>query len=155
MLQQFFLGKAKKHLDSGNIKVFENHLKKANVALLLNERIINIPPQIIPDMHAQLPEDIAFTKVQDDIKDPSEFDFDYVLILTRFTKEGSSERKYYKFEDEVLLTKAIFEYEWKTVVKDDQEERAGTESQHKLVYMIKYTDYVGSIAEIKQAAYDF
>jgi hypothetical protein len=39
------------------------------VGLLINERLINMPPQIVPQLHTQLPEDLAFTKEQDDIDD--------------------------------------------------------------------------------------
>ena len=36
-------------------------------------------------MHTELPEDIAFTKAQDDIENPKEFDYSYLLVLSRFT----------------------------------------------------------------------
>jgi hypothetical protein len=32
-----------------------------------------------------IPEDIKFTKKQDDIEDPREFDYDYLLAISRFT----------------------------------------------------------------------
>lgn len=71
-----------------------------------------MPPKIVPDLHAQLPDDIEFTKEQDDIDDPKEFDYDYLLVLTKFTvpndvvdtiKKGKSaaveHRLYYRWED--------------------------------------------------------
>ena len=46
---------------------------------------MNMPPEIAPKLHQQLPDDIDFTKKQDDIKEPKEFDYDYLLIMTKFT----------------------------------------------------------------------
>ena len=34
-------------------------------------------------LHTELPDDIAFTKTCDEIKDPKEFDYEYLLVLTR------------------------------------------------------------------------
>ena len=77
------------------------------------------------------------------------------MTITRFTRGQSGERLYYKFEDEVLVEKAVYQFEWKTVYKEEEEERSGKEVQYKLVYILNYNDYVLSMGEIKQAALDF
>jgi len=46
-----------------------------NVGLLLSERFINLPGEIVPNMHSELPDDLDFTKQWDDIDDPREFDY--------------------------------------------------------------------------------
>ena len=94
-----------------------------NVGLLLNERLINMPPQIVPDLHAQLPEDLEFTKEQDDIDDEAEFDYDYLLVLTKFTvpneiidgiktgKQAAAEhRLYYRWEDQVFEPQSVLSF---------------------------------------------
>ena len=50
----------------------------------MNERLVNMPPQVVPDLHGQLPEDLDFTKEQDDIDDPKEFDYDYLVAISKF-----------------------------------------------------------------------
>jgi hypothetical protein len=63
----------------------ESIFKKKNVGLLLNERLVNMPFLLVPELHGAIPEDIKFTKKQDDIEDPREFDYEYLLVITRFT----------------------------------------------------------------------
>ena len=54
-------------------------------------------------MHTELPEDLAFTKEQDDIKDPKEFTYEYLLVLSRYTIPVDKEEKlFYKWEDSLL-----------------------------------------------------
>jgi len=55
------------------------------VGLLLNERLVNMTPMVVPQMHQQVKDDLEFTKQQDDIEDPKEFDYDYFLVISRFT----------------------------------------------------------------------
>lgn len=55
------------------------------MGLLLAERFINLPVNIVPTMHTELPLDLDFTKLQKDVKDPKEFDYQYLLVMSRFT----------------------------------------------------------------------
>ncbi len=69
---------------------FETILKggKTNVGLLVNERMINLPYVVVPQLHEGLPEDIKFTKKQDDVEDPREFDYQYLLVISRYSIEN-------------------------------------------------------------------
>ena len=58
------------------------------MGLLLNERMINLPYLLVPQLHEALPEDIKFTKKQDDVEDPREFDYHYLLVISRYTIEN-------------------------------------------------------------------
>jgi len=58
------------------------------VGLLLNERMINLPYVLVPQLHETLPDDIKFTKKQDDIEDPREFDYQYILVISRYSIEN-------------------------------------------------------------------
>lgn len=39
------------------------------------ERVINLPVEIVPSLHTELPNDLEFTKAQDDIENPNEFNY--------------------------------------------------------------------------------
>mmetsp|Transcript_28403 Transcript_28403/g.27355 ORF Transcript_28403/g.27355 Transcript_28403/m.27355 type:complete len:96 (+) Transcript_28403:40-327(+) len=67
------------------IQEMDQILTKKNVGLLLNERLINLPLKLVPSLHSSLPEDLKFTKKQDDIQDQREFDYEYLLVISRFT----------------------------------------------------------------------
>ena len=56
-----------------------------NVGLLLVERVINMPPQYVPMLHTELPADLAFTKKEEDIKDPREFNYTHMLVVSKYT----------------------------------------------------------------------
>jgi hypothetical protein len=75
----------------------------------------------VPHLHTQLPEDLAFTKEQDDIKDKKEFDYDYLLVMNKFTVDNElvskaknqqtfvptrDSRLYYRWEDDILESAA-------------------------------------------------
>lgn len=79
------------------------------------QRLVNMPPDVVPKLHAQLPGDLAFTKEQDDIDDPKEFDYDYLLVLCKFTvpnglvskgEHKEEDRLYYHWEDQVFAKHA-------------------------------------------------
>ncbi len=82
--------KAAKYCNDRQREQFETILnsKSSNVGLLLNERMINLPYVLVPQLHETLPEDIRFTKKQDDIEDPREFDYQYILVISRFSIEN-------------------------------------------------------------------
>jgi hypothetical protein len=105
-------------------------ISKKNVGLLVNERLINMPPTIVPDLHAQLPDDLEFTKKQDDIENPAEFKYDYLLVLTKFTipneivdtiKKGKQaaveHRLYYRWEDQVFEPQATLSFNFQSTFK--------------------------------------
>lgn len=54
---------------------FKTILTSKNVGVLITERFINLPSEVIPNLHSDLPEDLQWTKKQDDIKDIREFDY--------------------------------------------------------------------------------
>jgi hypothetical protein len=62
---------------------FKQILLRKNVGLLVTERFINLPGEVIPNLFAELPDDLAFTKKQSDIKDPREFDYQYLLVISK------------------------------------------------------------------------
>lgn len=126
----YVLAKASKHCNERQRENIETIMTKSNVGLLLNERLINLPYVLVPQLHESLPEDLRFTKRQDDIEDPKEFDYQYLLVISRYSIEnakskkqqgvgankrmrmaaaagsGTEEKLYYKAEDELFLRSA-------------------------------------------------
>jgi len=82
---KYVMLKGEQNLDSNSFKSFKRILETKNVGLLVNERLINMPPTIVPALHEQIPDDLEFTKEQEDIEDPKEFNYDYLLTITKFT----------------------------------------------------------------------
>lgn len=78
---KYVLRKAQQHCSQ--YKELVRILESKNVALLVAERMINLPTELIPAMLSELPDDLAWTKKQDDIKDPKEFDYQYVLVISK------------------------------------------------------------------------
>ena len=97
---------------------------------------MNMPPEIAPKLHQQLPDDIDFTKKQDAIKEPKEFDYDYLLIMTKFTvpneqvqQQGAHKpenRLFYHWEDQVLEKAADHSFHYLSTFKEVAED--GTSS---------------------------
>jgi len=85
-------------------------------------------------MHEAIPEDIKFTKKQDDVEDPREFDYQYLLVISRYTIENSrrvageqkrqktEEKLYYKAEDELFLRSAELSFSYKTIFRETMED---------------------------------
>ena len=56
------IAKAEKHCNKGNLNGLKQIFETKNVGLLLAERMLNLPAQVVPNLHTELPEDLAFTK---------------------------------------------------------------------------------------------
>lgn len=86
-LTRYILSRAKASGNSGLCQL-EKLLaadSKAQVALVLNERFINIPPQIIPPMYNLLVEEVDLA-----VKDQEPFDFTHYLIFSKTYAEVDS-----------------------------------------------------------------
>jgi len=64
LVYKYILDKAEKCLGAqpNKLKDFKALLEGKNVGLLVSERLVNMPPDVVPDLHSQLPDDLAFTK---------------------------------------------------------------------------------------------
>ena len=164
-LSQYVMVKAAKYCNKGGLADFKRILETKNVGLLLAERMINLPASIVPSLHTELPDDLAFTKEQDDIDDPKEFNYTYLLIMSRFTipvksapGEKEPEKLFYKWEDSVLWPASEVSFTFKATFSylDDEGNKKtfkgtkdGKEVQHRLVYLIKYDRYLEEIKKLR------
>lgn len=153
---------AGKYCAESNATVFNKILKSKNVGLLVNERLVNMPADIVPTLHTQLPEDLAFTRKQDDIKNPREFNYDYLLVLSKFSVPNAciaanpdrKERLHYRWEDDVFERDAEVSFCYQSTFKEMAEDGTksyiqgtcaqaggGAETQYRIVYLISWKNY--------------
>ncbi|CDW91073.1 UNKNOWN [Stylonychia lemnae] len=164
--------KANKHCNDKQKDQLTTILNKKNAGILLNERLINLPfMELVPQLHSSLPEDIKFTKKQDDIEDPREFDYQYLLCITRYTienekrdglkkqkTEGGNTKLYYKAEDELFSRHAEVSFSFKTIFRETMQDgqkknivgggSGAPETHYKMIYLIKYSEYEKRLKEI-------
>uniref|UniRef100_A0A7S3FTD8 Uncharacterized protein n=1 Tax=Strombidium rassoulzadegani TaxID=1082188 RepID=A0A7S3FTD8_9SPIT len=178
IIKQYILSNADKYFtETQKVKQFKAIMASKKVGLLVNERLVNIPPNVVPPLHEQLPGDLDFTKEQEDIEDPAEFDYDYLVVISKFTVpldvQGVGkpdfypkrrDRLYFRWEDDLLEQKAefsfIFQSTFKEVASDGTktyfqgvtgQASGGDELQFRLIYMIKWEEYVKAIPLMKRA----
>ena len=119
--------KAEKYCEpESKFKLFKTILESKNVGLLVNERLINMPPDLVPNLHSQIPEDLSFTRKCEEITEPREFIYDYLLIISKFSVPNASiatnpdrkERLYYRWEDDVFERDAEVSFCYQTTFKE-------------------------------------
>mmetsp|Transcript_16083 Transcript_16083/g.11323 ORF Transcript_16083/g.11323 Transcript_16083/m.11323 type:complete len:136 (-) Transcript_16083:332-739(-) len=89
VINDYILQKADKYLNNdGKLNKLKNIMNNKNVGLLMTERMINLPIDVVPSLHKEIPEDLNFTKEQDDIDDPKEFEYDYLLVLSKYATKN-------------------------------------------------------------------
>ena len=92
-IYDYTMKKAEKYCSSGKFQEFKQLMATKNVGLLFAERFLNLPVEVVPPMHTELPADLEFTKVQEEITDPKEFNYSHLLILSKFTvPQGSGDQ---------------------------------------------------------------
>ena len=57
-IYQYVSQKCDKHAPKATQEQFRNILGKQNVGLLLTERLINLPSEVVPALHSELAEDL-------------------------------------------------------------------------------------------------
>ena len=172
-IHDYLMTKAEKHCSAGKFQEFKQLLASKNVGLLLAERMINVPVEVVPSMHTELPADLEFTKVQEEITDPKEFNYSHLLVLSKFTiPQGSGEKAgkdmqdlpdkaFYKWEDQVLWPESDVSFTYMSTfryVDDDgkkqtyQGSQGGKEIQYRLVYLIPFKKYLAKIKTLNGMA---
>eukprot|EP01121_Diplochlamys_sp_Union-15-3_P005920 TRINITY_DN1627_c0_g1_i2.p1 TRINITY_DN1627_c0_g1~~TRINITY_DN1627_c0_g1_i2.p1 ORF type:complete len:272 (+),score=52.45 TRINITY_DN1627_c0_g1_i2:79-894(+) len=78
------------------IKLWGNILEEPRVGLIVNERMLNVPPQLAPHLHKCLYEEVDWA-----LEDGKPFKFDNLIMLTCFYEElaGNPKQKKQKLEE--------------------------------------------------------
>lgn len=71
----------------------------SRLGLLLNERVVNMPPEIAPALHNSLLQDVAWA--QNKSSNPDAYKFDYVLVLSPCWVEQTNEATVAQFKSMV------------------------------------------------------
>ncbi|POM75032.1 BCCIP family protein, partial [Phytophthora palmivora] len=121
-----------KKCPSADLPKLQQILNSKNVGLVLNERMVNLPYQLVPALHSALHEDIEWAIENEETEElRNSFKMDYFLILATCTEEksGSSGSKkgkktkmtyeqtakfFHNFEDEFLEQEAELTFSFDT-----------------------------------------
>lgn len=79
---QYIVHKSEVHNENHEkfLHILQNQTSK--VGLLINERMLNLSPQLIPTLHGQLCEDVNWIR-QENSEDSKFFDIRYLLVLSK------------------------------------------------------------------------
>jgi hypothetical protein len=102
----YVMFKAKKFLKKDDLKKFISILNTNKIGLFINERYLNLPVNLVPELLRNLVKDIDFTKQQDDVEDPSDYNFDYFLGIGKLTPDDL----YYKAEEERFVKASMVHF---------------------------------------------
>jgi len=121
----FIKTKISKHGTKEQVQRWYKLLDEPGVGLILNERMLNIPPQLAPHLHKCLYEEIQWA-----IEDEAPFKFTNYIMLTSYYQEGVTTAKkkvkqneefmFYKPEDEVYKKHASDTVYYKLVANEQQ-----------------------------------
>lgn len=143
---------------------FQGILNTHSVALVVNERMVNLPYQLVPAIHSALHEDIEWA-IENEESEPlrKSFDVEYFLILSSCTIEkagaaSSSKGKKSKtqyaqtakffsnFEDEFLEPEADVSFSFDT--PRGERERVDNASRSTVVMLIKRATHKAALTSI-------
>lgn len=134
------------------------------VGLVVNERMVNLPYQLVPAIHSALHEDIEWAVENEDTPElRASFQFDYLLLLATCTteKSGASGGKkgkkaktsyeqtakfFHNFEDEFLEQEAELSFAFDTPLGD--RERVDKSAKTTVVMLIERSKHKAALAQI-------
>ncbi|CAK79692.1 unnamed protein product (macronuclear) [Paramecium tetraurelia] len=138
------------------------------IGLFINERILNLAPQLVPILHNQLKEDINWLQKEDPSN--SLTNLDYLLVITKCFKDNDQQKQtqkkstsdlndliFQKFEDFVFLQKSVVSFRFLSEgskqtqqVSDYMKTEQEGQICYRLIYLIQLKDYLAQIANIEQ-----
>ncbi|KAG3120186.1 hypothetical protein PI124_g1043 [Phytophthora idaei] len=153
-----------KKCPSAELPKLQQILNTKNVGLVLNERMVNLPYQLVPALHSALHEDIEWAIQNEDTEElRNSFEMDYFLILATCTEEksGSSGSKkgkkskttyeqtakfFHNFEDEFLEQEAELSFSFDTPLTE--RERVDQSSKTTVVMLLECEKHKAALASI-------
>jgi len=86
-IKKYFLGKVSDETKRKELQSLFDDTSKS-LGLIINERMINVPPEIAPPMHKTLYEEIQLAHEDEEDKENSPWKFDNYLLVTSIYNEG-------------------------------------------------------------------
>jgi len=125
-------------------KLFKDESKP--LGLILNERMINVPPEIALPMHKALFEEIQLAK-EEDKEDQARWNFENYLMITSSYTEGAKIKKkkkqkrtqvnneviYFKAEDEVYAKESFLLHSFPLESQQNAKTLNGSVSQQRFI----------------------
>ncbi|KAI9993300.1 hypothetical protein PInf_015378 [Phytophthora infestans] len=153
-----------KKCPSTELSKLQQILNTKNVGLVLNERMVNLPYQLVPALHSALHEDIEWAIENEDTEElRNSFKMDYFLILATCTEEksGSSGSKkgkksktayeqtaklFHNFEDEFLEQEAELSFSFDAPLTE--REQVDKSSKTTVVMLLEREKHKAALASI-------
>jgi len=139
-------------------KILQENADK--IGIVINERVLNLSPQLIPTLHSQLCEDIKWV-LQEHQQNAQIYDFKYLLFLSKCYKEVKRSIKkkqleyddyiYQKFEDFAFLQKAPMKFLFEAHSSKSMAGLTNVETEPedqqclRLIYMMTFEDYYNAV----------
>ena len=146
--------------EKNKAKIMEIFQKNFNLGLIISERVVNLPEETVPPALGLATKEINECKEVEEDKYDKRFDFDYLILISKFVKITEERRKdnkkfkkdenlkesneaYYKFEMPLLLEKAEASIEYKIPYKEKNMDvlENSKQPQYIKIIFIKAQDY--------------
>ena len=140
--------------------------KNLNLGLIISERIVNLPEETVPPALGLATKEINECREVEEKDYDKRFDFDYLILITKFVKIIGESRKdhkklkkdekqmenneaYYKFEAPFFLKKAVGTIEYKIPYKEKNLDvlENSKQPQYIKILFIKAKEYYDTIQE--------
>ena len=145
-------------------KIMEILQKNFNLGLIISERVVNLPEETVPPALGLATKEINECREVEENSYDKRFDFDYLILISKFVKITEETRKdnkkmkkdeyikesneaYYKFEMPLLLGKAEATIEYKIPYKEKNMDvlENSKQPQYVKILFIKASDYFDTI----------
>ena len=139
--------------------------KKLNLGLIISERILNLPEETIPPALGLATKEINECREVEEKDYDKRFDFDYLILISKFVKIIGENRKdnkkfkkeeklenneaYYKFEAPLFFKKAVAGIEYKIPYKEKNMDilENSNQPQYIKILFIKANEYYDTIQQ--------
>ena len=141
-------------------KIMEILQKNFNIGLIISERVVNLPEETVPPALGLATKEINECREVEENSYDKRFDFDYLILISKFVKITEETRKdnkkmkkdeyikesneaYYKFEMPLLLGNAEASIEYKIPYKEKNMDvlENSKQPQYVKIIFIKANDY--------------
>ena len=152
--------KANKADEKNKVKIMEILQKNYNLGLIISERVVNLPEETVPPALGLATKEINECREVEEKDYDKRFDFDYLILISKFVKITEEKRKdnkkmkkdenikenneaYYKFEMPLLLGNAETSIEYKIPYKEKNMDvlENSKQPQYVKIIFIKANDY--------------
>ena len=141
-------------------KIMDIFQKNFNLGLVISERVVNLPEETVPPALGLATKEINECREVEENNYDKRFDFDYLIIISKFVKITEEHRKdnkkkkkdenikesneaYYKFEMPLLFEKAEASIEYKIPYKENNMDALenSKQPQYMKILFMKAKDY--------------